>query len=388
MSAPALEVPPSEAAPGPGQPGAPAGPLSGFRVGITSARKVEELTGLLVRRGARVEWAPAMGIEPTCDATLREATESCVADPPSVFVATTGRGLRRWFEAAESWGLLDDLVAALGRSLVIARGPKSVGALRAHGLREAWSPKSECLEDVLAYLRGSSLAGRRIVVQEHGTSLSVVANALRRQGAEVLVVSVYRCEPPDDQDPMFRMVDLVADRLVDAVTFTSAPAVEILMDVATASGRRAEVLDAFRTDVLATCVGPVTAAPFEMWGVPVVQPRRARLAAMVKTLEVELPSRRTGNEIEVRGHRLLLHGESVCVDGTEVSLSPAPLAVLRALADRPGRVLSRRDLMAHLPSGHAGSEHAVEVAVARLRAAIGPRLVQTVVKRGYRLPVA
>lgn len=363
------------------------GPLTGFRVGITSARKVEELTGLLERRGAEVESAPAMAIEALDDDALRAATLAVVERPPEVLVATTGLGVRRWFDAADGWGLRDDLVRVLGQAVIIARGPKSVGALRAHGLRELWSPPSECFDDVLAYLRGSSLAGRRIVVQEHGRSLSVVANALRRQGADVEVVSVYRCAPADDQAAMFRMVDLVADREVDAVTFTSAPAAEILMDVAVAIGRRADVVEAFRDDVVATCVGPVTAAPFELWGVPVVQPARARLAAMVRTLEVELPSRRQGTELIVHGHRLLLHGDRICVDGAQVRLSPAPLAVLRALADVPGHVVSRRELMAHLPSGLAGSEHAVEMAVARLRATIGPRLVQTVVKRGYRLPV-
>jgi uroporphyrinogen-III synthase len=363
-------------------------PLEGFRVGITSARKVEELTALLERRGACVDSAPAMGIEATDDDELRRATESCIDAPPEIFVATTGLGLRRWFDAAEGWGLGDALVDALRQADVIARGPKSVAALRARGLRELWSPRSECFEDVLTYLRGSTIAGRRVVVQEHGQSLSVAANALRLQGAHVEVVSVYRCAPPDDQAAMFRMVELVATRQLDAVTFTSAPAASILMDVAVAAGRRAEVLDAFRDGVLATCVGPVTAAPFEMWGVPVVQPQRARLAAMVRTLELELPSRRAGTEIELRnGHRLLLHGDQVCVDGTDVRLSPAPMAILRALAAHPGRVVSRRELLADLPSGHAGSEHAVEAAVARLRAAGGPHLVQTVVKRGYRLPV-
>jgi uroporphyrinogen-III synthase len=184
---------------------------------------------------------------------------------------------------------------------------------------------------------------------------------------------------------MFGMVELVAARELDAVTFTSAPAVEVLMDVATASGRRAEVLDAFRADVLATCVGPVTAAPFERWGVPVVQPARSRLAAMVKALEVELPRRRSGTEIGVAGHRLLMHEEGVLLDGRKVRLSPAPLAVLQALAERPGHVLSRGELMGRLPSGLAASEHAVEMAVARLRSAVGAELVQTVVKRGYRL---
>jgi len=363
-------------------------PLAGFRVGITSARKVEELTALLERRGAEVESAPALAIESAVDdEKLRAATETVIEDGPDLFLATTGIGLRRWFTAADSWGLLEDLVRVLGAAQIIARGPKSVGALRAHGLRELWSPPSECFDDVLTYLRGTSLDGRRVVVQEHGQSLSVPANALRRQGAEVQVLTVYRCEPADDQAAMFRMVDMVADRAVDAVTFTSAPAAEILLDVAAASGRHDDVVDAFRDGVLATCVGPVTAKPFELHGVPVVQPDRSRLAAMVKTLEVELPKRRSGTELVVAGSRLLLHDDGVCVDGHAVSLSPAPRAVLGALAERPGLVLSRRELMRHLPSGHASSEHAVEVAVARLRGAIGPGLVQTVVKRGYRLPV-
>jgi uroporphyrinogen-III synthase len=48
-------------------------------------------------------------------------------------------------------------------------------------------------------------------------------------------------------------------------------------------------------------------------------------------------------------------------------------------------VVSRADLLAELPGGGA-DEHAVEAAVARLRACLGaPATVQTVVKRGYRL---
>ena len=364
-------------------------PLSGYHVGITSARKVDELRGLLERRGAEVEWAPALSIEPNRidEAQLLASTREVLAEPVDMFVATTGIGVRAWFDAAESWGMLDDLCAVLGKAETIARGPKSVGALRRRGLRELWSPESECFEDVLVHLRGRSLDGLRIVVQEHGQSLSVVANALRMQGADVTVVTVYRVEGAEDPAPMFRMVDLIAEAKLDAVTFTSAPAVAALMDVATACGRRDEVLAAFQADVVATCVGPVTAAPFETWGVPTIKPDRSRLAAMVKRLEAELPSRREGTALQVAGQTLLLRGDVICVDGLEAHLSPAPLAVLQALALNPGHVVSRKQLMAHLPSGLALSEHAVEVAVARLRAAIGTRLVQTVVKRGYRLPV-
>ncbi|GAA1134168.1 uroporphyrinogen-III synthase [Nocardioides aquiterrae] len=365
-------------------------PLSGFRIGVTAARKADEQVGLLERRGAAVEWAPALSLDPNRvdDEELRAATTEVLGTPVDLFLATTGIGMRAWFDAAERWGLLPDLLATLGSAEILARGPKSVGALRRRGLRELWAPESECFEDVLEHLRGRDLEGRRIVVQEHGQSLSMVAHALRRQGADVTTVTVYRVASADDPEPMFKLVDLVADRALDAVTFTSAPAVAALVDAAGSTGRRDELVSAFQADVVASCVGPVTAAAFEMWGVPTIYPDRSRLAAMVKQLETELPSRRSGLGLElVGGHQLLLHGEDVLLDGVEVRLSPAPAAVLQALVANPGNVVSRRALLAMLPSGTAGSEHAVEMAVARLRAALGTRAVQTVVKRGYRLAV-
>ena len=383
----------TDASPSPAAPaacGRSAGPLAGFRIGVTAARKVDEQIALLERRGALVEWAPALSVQPDQidDAEILAATEAVLAAPVDLFVATTGVGMRAWFDAAERWGVLPRLLDALGSAEILARGPKSVGALRARGLRELWAPESECFEDVLDHLRGRSLAGLRIVVQEHGQSLSMVAHALRRQGADVSTVTVYRVASADDPEPVFRLVDLVADGEVDAVTFTSAPAVAAFMEVAGSTGRRDDVISAFQADVVAACVGPVTAAAFEMWGVPTILPDRSRLAALIRLLETELPSRRRGTSIELAGGRqLLLHGDDVLLDGVPIRLTPAPSAVLQALVANPGHVVPRRALLPMLPSGTAATEHPVEMAVARLRAALGTRAVQTVVKRGYRLAV-
>lgn len=366
-------------------------PLEGFRIGVTAARKVEEQIALLERRGALVEWAPALALDVhrIDEEQLRAQTEEVLAAPVDLFLATTGIGMKAWFAAAEEWDLLPALLERLGGAEILARGPKSVGALRTRGLRELWAPESECFDDVLAHLRGRDLGGARIVVQEHGQSLSMVAHALRRQGADVVTVTVYRVEPAADPEPMFRLVDLIAHRELDAVTFTSAPAVAAFMQAAGVVGRRDELVSAFQADVVASCVGPVTSAAFELWGVPTIFPDRSRLAAMVRQLETELPSRARGLSIDLAtGGQLLLHGEDVLLDGVEVRLSPAPAAVLAALVANPGNVVSRRALLAMLPSGTAGSEHAVEMAVARLRSTIGTKAVQTVVKRGYRLAVA
>jgi uroporphyrinogen-III synthase len=75
------------------------------------------------------------------------------------------------------------------------------------------------------------------------------------------------------------------------------------------------------------------------------------------------------------------------VDGVVKSLSPAGMATLRALAHRPGTVVSRNALLGALP-GNGRDTHAVETAVLRLRTALGDKnIVTTVVKRGYRLAV-
>jgi uroporphyrinogen-III synthase len=88
------------------------------------------------------------------------------------------------------------------------------------------------------------------------------------------------------------------------------------------------------------------------------------------------------------GHRVEVRGSAVVVDGSLRPVPPGPMAVLRALARRPGWVVHRTELLAELPGGGA-DEHAVEAAIARLRSGLGaPDIVQTVVKRGYRLALA
>lgn len=357
--------------------------LTGFTVGVTADRRRDELVALLERRGARVVLAPALRIVPLGDDTdLRAATRAVLDAPPDVVVATTGIGLRGWLEAAEGWGLGEELRSRLGNAYLVARGPKARGALRAAGLRENWSPESESCAEVLDHLVSRGLVGRAVAVQLHGAPQPEFCEPLRAAGAFVVEVPVYRWAPPVDPAPLRRLVDLVAGRLVDAVAFTSAPAVRALMRAA--GPDRDAMLDALRGDVMAACMGPVTSAPLRRVGVPVVEPARARLGALVRTLVEALPPRAC--TLRLVGHEVTLRGYAAIVDGQLHPLAPAQMSVLKALAAVPGRVLSRAALLQTLPRGADG--HAVEMAVARLRAALGDRrLVQTVVKRGYRLPV-
>ncbi|GHH76404.1 uroporphyrinogen-III synthase [Streptomyces sulfonofaciens] len=370
-------------APADGPAGAGA-PLAGFTVGVTAARRAEELGALLHRRGAAVLHAPALRIVPLADdSELLAATEELIDRGADVVVATTAIGFRGWVEAADGWGLGEALLARLRGMELLARGPKVKGAVRAAGLTEEWSPSSESMAEVLDRLLDQGVEGRRIAVQLHGEPLPGFVESLRAGGAEVIGVPVYRWMPPADLGPVDRLLDAAVARGVDALTFTSAPAAASLLRRAEERGMLPALLAALGHDVLVACVGPVTATPLQAHGVDTVQPDRFRLGPLVQLLCQELPGR--ARSLPVAGHRVQLRGHAVVVDGVLRPVPPAGMSLLRALARRPGWVVSRADLLRALP-GTGRDEHAVETAMARLRTALGtPRLIQTVVKRGYRL---
>ncbi|MBV6760110.1 MULTISPECIES: uroporphyrinogen-III synthase [Rhodococcus] len=364
-------------------------PLCGFTIGITASRRAEEFATLLTRRGATVVHAPAIRIIPLADDTeLERVTRQIIDNPPEIVVATTGIGFRGWMEAADGWGEAEELGRALASSRLLARGPKAKGAIRAADLREEWSPASESSAEVLDHLLGEGVEGKRIAVQLHGatTEWEPVADfceVLRCAGADVIAVPVYRWTPLEDQAPMDRMIELIASGGLDAVSFTSAPAVASLLTRAKETGMIEMVLHSFRHRVLAACVGPVTAGPLRELEVPTTMPARSRLGALARHIADELPRR--ANKIHTAGHELSIRGGCVVVDGEVRQLPPAAMSLMRTLGARPGRVVPRDELLAALPGG-GGDTHAVETAVARLRASLGaPKAVQTVVKRGYRL---
>ena len=91
--------------------------------------------------------------------------------------------------------------------------------------------------------------------------------------------------------------------------------------------------------------------------------------------------------VKAAGHVVDIRGTCVLVDGSVKSLSPSGMAILRALAHRPGDVVARTDLLRVLP-GSGNDPHAVDTAVLRLRTALGDKnIIATVVKRGYRLAI-
>ncbi len=89
------------------------------------------------------------------------------------------------------------------------------------------------------------------------------------------------------------------------------------------------------------------------------------------------------------GFRLDPATEGVWLDGEEIRLRPKAFAVLRYLADRPRRLVTKEELLAAVWPDVAVGEAALAVCVGEIRKALRdeartPRFVETVHRRGYR----
>jgi uroporphyrinogen-III synthase len=365
-------------------------PLTGYRIAVTSARRAEELCALLRRQGAEIFSAPAINmIALPDDDELQSNTESLVDNPPDILVAHTGIGFRGWVAAAEGWGLASQLIESLSSGRVISRGPKATGALRAAGLREEWSPESESSQEVLEYLLESGVSGKRIAIQLHGAAdgwdpFPEFLSGLRSAGAEVVPIRVYRWKPTPLGGEFDQLVTGIARRQFDAVSFTSAPAAAAVLERSRELDIEEQVLEALRTAVHAMCVGPVTSRPLIRRGIPTSAPERMRLGALARHIAEELPLLGSFT-VKAAGHVVDIRGTCVLVDGSIKTISGSGMAILRALAQRPGDVVGRGELLSVLP-GNGDDTRAVDTAVLRLRTALGDKnIIATVVKRGYRL---
>ena len=364
-------------------------PLQGFTVGVTADRRWSEQAELLERRGAVVVHGPAIDTEYLgSDDALRSATVQVIQRRPAYLVATTGIGIRAWFEAAQAWGMGEDLSAALGETRIVARGPKAAAAVQAAGLDVGETVPSERLDDLVGGVLGDSVRGRAVAFQLYGERSSAAVDALRDAGAEVVEVPVYRWRLPADDTPARRLVDAACDGQLDAVTFTSAPAVHNLVAIAGREDRDADLLAAFNErGVLAGCVGPVCAEGARRVGIErPVAPERGRMGLLVRAVADELQQRRRA--LRAAGATLVFQGRAASVDDHVVTLTPQERAMLDILLRRPRAVVAKSALLRDVWGG-AVDPHALEAAVARLRRRLGPAApaLRSVRGRGYSLDV-
>lgn len=228
-------------------------------------------------------------------------------------------------------------------------------------------------------MSATALVGCSVVVAADHRSVDVAA-VLERQGAAV------RSAPPGQAGVQKAAVQAGAGE-VDAVLFASADGAASWVAVAATTGALEDIRRRAATGrLLLAASSPIVAGPLRAEDLHNVVAESGAGGSLARCVVAHFdgegaPSLRTdAGRLEVRSGGAL-------IDGGFVPLSRTSASLLETLFMARGRVLSRVEIARALP-GPSRNGHAVEAAVARLRESLaGADLVQTVVKRGYRLAV-
>lgn len=366
------------------------GSLTGFTVGITADRRWGEQAALFERRGAAVVHGPTIRTLPlAAESPLRRATEQVIARPPDVLIANTGLGVRSWFANADSWGLGRALETALGRTRIYARGPKASGAVHSAGFPVVAQARTERLSELVDLVLDGIRPGGRVVVQLDGSWDSVELGRLRRAGAELVTLPIYRWTVPEDPGPALRLAEAVIAGRIQAVTFTAGPAIVNWLAMTTDAGMDAPLRHAL-TDgrTVVGCVGPVcaeVAAAEHLLSPHLVQPDAFRLGPLVRVVTERLTQRSV--TVQLGPTPMVLNGNVVLFAGDYIGLSDTEARLLAALAERPNVVLTKEHLLKTVWGDTFTDVHTVEVAIARLRKRLGLHgsCIRSVQRRGYAL---
>ena len=364
--------------------------LLGHAIGVTGHRRADELIAHLRALGATVVHGPMLHTKPISDdgAPLRAATAAVIARPPAYLLATTGIGIRSWINAAATWGVRSELLAALRGTKVLARGPKVVGAISEAGLEVSFASANGRTMSLIDHLSQRSLVGVHVALQLPGNEMDDAVERLRSAGADVTTLAIYDWTWPDDLAASRRLLRAIAERRVSAVTFTSRPAVRNFVSLAVRDGLETEIEAAFADSVLPVCIGSVTGDQLRaLTAARACAPERPMLGTMVQALADELRRRDHRHVRTASGREVVVQRRLVDSGNVAVVTSDREAAVLQALIAAHRRTVGRDTLLRSVWRAEAADPSVLETTMTRLRRRLRTTglTVSTVTGRGYLL---
>jgi uroporphyrinogen-III synthase len=266
----------------------PSGGFAGLRVLSLESRRAKEIAQLISNNGGVPIVAPSTREVPEGpnDDELKFAAD-LLEGKLDVVIFLTGVGTRHLAQAIETVCSREQLVAALSKIKVVARGPKPVAVLREFGVPISLAvPEPNTWHEVLSALDQNSnqipLRGKRVAVQEYGVPTPDLYAGLRQRGAEVFPVHVYKWEPPEDTEPLKSAIAALAQGEIEVAMFTSSVQILHLFQVAEQMTLKAEVLRGLNSCMVAS-IGPTTSGTLREHGIRVdMEPSHPKMGLLVK----------------------------------------------------------------------------------------------------------
>lgn len=260
--------------------------FGGLRVVAFESRLAEQMTQLIERFGGRPLVAPSMREVPLeQNSDVLSFGERLLAGEFAMVILLTGVGTRFMLKVLDTRWPREQTLAALGKTILVVRGPKPLAVLRENGMQPTIAvPEPNTWRDLLRALDGMGrpLQGMLVAVQEYGVSNVELLDAIRERGAVVTRVPVYQWMLPEDTGPLTDAVRAIMRGEADVVLFTNAVQVDHVMQMAEQEGGADRLRQAMNQAVV-SAVGPIVAERLRAHGLPVdFEPSHPKMGIHVK----------------------------------------------------------------------------------------------------------
>jgi uroporphyrinogen-III synthase len=260
--------------------------FAGLWVAAFESRMAAEMVQLIERHGGRPLVAPSMREVPLeQNSDVLQFGARLLADEFAMVILLTGVGTRFMLKVLDTRWPREQSLAALGKTILVARGPKPIAVLREQGMQPTIAvPEPNTWRDLVKALdeRALALKGMTVAVQEYGVANSELLQALAARGAIVTRVPVYQWMLPEDTAPLRKAVRALMEGAVDVVLFTNAVQVEHVLQIAEQEGGAGRLRQAL-SRVVVSAVGPIVAERLRAHGLPVdFEPSHPKMGIHVK----------------------------------------------------------------------------------------------------------
>ncbi|ULA60939.1 MAG: HEM4 domain-containing protein [Nitrospira sp.] len=259
--------------------------FNGLTVVSFESRMAAEMARLIERHSGKPLVTPSLREIPLEDnSAALQFGEQLMRGGFDVLVLMTGAGTTALFEILHSRYTTSAVAAAVKNTVLVARGPKPVAALKALGFQPTLTvPEPNTWMDVVSTLDASRpVKGLRVAVQEYGVTNRDLLEALRQRGAHVTPVPIYRWALPEDTAPMKEALRQILAGQVQVVLITNAAQFDHMMQLVEQEGQAVPFKQACGRLVVAS-IGPTASERIRSHGLSVdFEPSHGKMGILVK----------------------------------------------------------------------------------------------------------
>ncbi len=260
--------------------------FSGRRVLAFESRHAAQMQRLIESYGGAATVVPTLREVALRDPSVPQFVRDLQENRVDFAIFTTGSGVRMLAAQIEAETPRELWLPALKRVPVIARGVKTMAALRELEIPVTLiTPSPHTWHELILALDAHhdlSVARRNVVLQEYGTPNRALSRALMTRGALVSRLLIYQWALPEDTTLLLSAInDIIEDRY-DLTLWTNGAQVWHLFQLAYHHGIESELRQAMQRLTVAS-IGPACSEALREWEVtPTLEPLQPRMADLVR----------------------------------------------------------------------------------------------------------